>query len=87
MYEKYKDQVRVQTEILEKNQIEMIAKQRENAAKLEVSSEFETKNRMSKKRKAKVDKIKNDDTLTEAEKQNLLNQMEQDGNHKKQKRS
>ena len=36
MYEKYKNQVKVQTEILEKNQIEMISKQRENAEKLEI---------------------------------------------------
>jgi len=32
-------------------------------------------------------KIKNDETLTKAEKNNLVNQMEQEGNHKKQKRS
>ena len=32
-------------------------------------------------------KIKNDETLTKAEKNNLVNQMEQEENHKKQKRS
>ena len=70
----YEAEIHKQEQILERNQIEMKAKEVENEKKLEECPK-DSEVRMSKKRKQKMDKIQKDDSLTEAEKEALLEAM------------
>jgi len=70
MKEKCEKEVARQHRILEQTQIEMAQQQKENEEKLKAGTTHVV-SRLSKKRKAKLDKIDHDDTLSPAEKEAL----------------
>lgn len=94
LQKQYDDELKLQHSILEKNQIYMRNLEIKNDKKLEqntkegIKSSNRNVSKMSKKRKAKFDKIMSDNTLNEKEKQSIMDQYEKEAYaNGKQKRS
>lgn len=84
----YDREVEKHAELLQQNQIEMKTIEKKNDEILQSRSASENKIRLSKKRRARIEKINTDSSLNETEKENLISQLEkQVCENKKQKRS
>ena len=68
----YDREVEKHAELLQQNQIEMKTIEKKNDEILQSRSASENKIRLSKKRRARIEKINTDSSLNETEKENLI---------------